>query len=243
MRLNCTLFVWRTIRVKQIPPCGKRACEAACPAIASATAEAAQQEGVLCTPYFLTWQINFPVPPARRADLFVRLNCTLFVWRTIRVKQNPPVPRTSAAQLGGTIETPLWGAVFDGSPLPPSCDWSPVKNRPVLITGELFPGDTKERSVKQKSPKRQKKRDRALSLSRFQTMNHGLLFRLRYTCKVQRNSALVLIFFSLAMISSMASTGGTPFIALRRIHIFWSSPGSSSNSSLRVPDASMLMAG
>ncbi|MBR4885315.1 MAG: hypothetical protein IKZ33_08385, partial [Lentisphaeria bacterium] len=59
-------------------------------------------------------------------------------------------PQTSEAQLSGTIKTPLWGAVFDGSPLPPSCDWSPVKNRPVRITGERFPGDIKEPSVKQK---------------------------------------------------------------------------------------------
>ena len=34
-------------------------------------------------------------------------------------KQILPVPRRNEVELGGTIKTPLWGAVFDGSPLPP----------------------------------------------------------------------------------------------------------------------------
>ena len=42
-----------------------------------------------------------------------------------------------------------FGVLFlTAPPYPHSCDQSPVKNRPVRITGELFPGDTKERSVK-----------------------------------------------------------------------------------------------
>ena len=36
---------------------------------------------------------------------------------------------------------------------------------------------------------------------------------------------LVLIFFSFATMSSMASTGGAPFMAFRKIQIFWSSWG------------------
>ena len=35
------------------------------------------------------------------------------------VKKILLVPRRNEVELGGTIETPLWGAVFDGSPLTP----------------------------------------------------------------------------------------------------------------------------
>ena len=84
------------------------------------------------------------------ADLFVRLNCTLFVWRTIRVKQihscREQVQRSWATQVRGRF-APLF---LTAPPYPHSCDQSPVKNRPVRITGELFPGDIKEQSVKQK---------------------------------------------------------------------------------------------
>ena len=67
---------------------------------------------------------------------------------------NPPVPQTSEAQLSGTMKRVLCTPVFDGSPLPPYCDQSPVKNRPVRITGDRFPGDIKEQRVKQKEEKK-----------------------------------------------------------------------------------------
>ena len=53
--------------LNKIPPCGKRACDAACPAIASATAEAAQQEGVLCTPCSVaSTTVNPRYPPLNK---------------------------------------------------------------------------------------------------------------------------------------------------------------------------------
>ena len=50
-------------------------------------------------------------------------------------------------------------------------------------------------------------------------------------------------FFSRLIISSIASTGGTPFNALRRIQILLNSSGWSKFSSFLVPDCSTLIAG
>src|SRR5438105_1859129 len=62
-------------------------------------------------------------------------------------------------------------------------------------------------------------------------------------CIEARNSRLVLVSLSLSSRSSIASTGFSWESALRSSQTFWSSSFSSSSSSFRVPDCSMLIVG
>ena len=109
---------WAASLWGEINPPVPRTSEAACPAIASATAEAALQEGVLALHAF-----GMANKSPRAASELAKLSRTT----------------------GRGALHPLF---LTAPPYPHSCDQSPVKNRPVRITGELFPGDTKERSVK-----------------------------------------------------------------------------------------------
>ena len=77
------------------------------------------------------------------ADLSVRLNRTLFVWRTIRVKEIPTCRDETKLSWAAQLKHPF-GVLFLTAPPYPQTAIS----RPVWITGELFPGDTKERRVK-----------------------------------------------------------------------------------------------
>ena len=75
---------------------------------------------------------------------------TLLVLRTIQVKQIPCAANKRSAVERHYKKGALHPLFLTAPPYPHSCDWSPVKNRPLRMPGERFPEHIKRRSVKKK---------------------------------------------------------------------------------------------